>query len=196
MTTTQLNLAVTEAPNYSDPGAFVSDMLLSSAFLPPEDDTAEIDTALAPQLRAVWAAVNAPFSDFLSALGLTQTELSRRYSIPLRTVQHWAAGDRECPVYVRLMLARLCGLIEELDEETEAKTETAIVDLHNHYAELGSDALDRMDANDPKAGDDWEKALEAMRAIDETCKAFGYKLVYDCPELGVGTYIIGIEKEG
>lgn len=112
MTPTQLTIAAQEAPHYSNPDAFVSDLLLSSAFLPPEDDTAEPDTAIAPQLRAIWMAVNASFSDFLAALGLTQTKLSRSYSIPLRTVQHWAAGDRECPVYVKLMLARLCGLIE------------------------------------------------------------------------------------
>lgn len=40
MTSKQITLAAQEAPNYSDPDAFVSDMLLSAAFLPPEDETA------------------------------------------------------------------------------------------------------------------------------------------------------------
>lgn len=48
-----------------------------------------------------------PFRDLLAALGLTQTELSRRYCIPLRTVQGWACGTRSCPPYVRLMIAEL-----------------------------------------------------------------------------------------
>ena len=48
-----------------------------------------------------------PFRDFLRALGMTQTQCSRRFDIPLRTVQHWSAGDRECPSYVRMMMAEL-----------------------------------------------------------------------------------------
>lgn len=53
------------------------------------------------------------FRDFLAALGLTQTECARRFSIPLRTVQHWAAGDRDCPAYVRLMMAELLQQTEQ-----------------------------------------------------------------------------------
>ena len=54
--------------------------------------------------------LTAPFRDLLKAIGLTQTECSRRFEIPLRTVQHWAGGDRECPSYVRLMMAELTGI--------------------------------------------------------------------------------------
>lgn len=54
-----------------------------------------------------------PFRDLLKALGMTQTGCSRRYDIPLRTVQHWAAGDRDCPPYVKLMIAELAGLKPE-----------------------------------------------------------------------------------
>ncbi len=54
-----------------------------------------------------------PFRDLLKAMGMTQTQCSRRFDIPLRTVQHWAAGDRDCPPYVKLMLAELAGIKPE-----------------------------------------------------------------------------------
>lgn len=52
----------------------------------------------------------APFRDLLKAIDLNQSECSRRFEIPLRTIAHWAAGDRECPPYVRLMMAELTGI--------------------------------------------------------------------------------------
>jgi len=48
-----------------------------------------------------------PFLEMLSALGTTQAELNRRWGIPLRTMSHWVAGDRQCPIYLRRMLIDL-----------------------------------------------------------------------------------------
>ena len=39
--------------------------------------------------------------------GMTQTAFAKRFGIPLRTLQHWIAGDRECPKYVIAMLSEL-----------------------------------------------------------------------------------------
>lgn len=39
--------------------------------------------------------------------GITQTELSRKYGIPLRTVQDWHGGRRTPPDYVVNMIAAL-----------------------------------------------------------------------------------------
>lgn len=111
MTSTQYALACSEAPNYSDPDAFVSDLLTSSAFAPAAPE-AELDLTQAPALRRIWTAATAPFRDLLRELGLGQTELARRYQIPLRTVQNWASGVNDCPVYTRLMIARLEGYIQ------------------------------------------------------------------------------------
>ena len=36
--------------------------------------------------------------------GITQTELSRRFDIPLRTVQNWHGGQRTPPPYVLTLL--------------------------------------------------------------------------------------------
>ena len=41
--------------------------------------------------------------------GISQTELSRQYGIPLRTVQDWYAGRRKPPSYVVGMLSDLLG---------------------------------------------------------------------------------------
>ena len=51
-----------------------------------------------------------PFRYLLSRIGMTAPELAERHSIPLRTVQRWAAGDNQCLPYVKLMLAELHGL--------------------------------------------------------------------------------------
>lgn len=49
--------------------------------------------------------------DLLSASGLTKAAFSRRFLIPLRTVENWASGIRPCPIYVRMMIADLLGLV-------------------------------------------------------------------------------------
>lgn len=112
MTNMQLTLAAQEAPNYKDTDAFVSDLLLSASFLTAEDEAAEPDLDLAEPLRRVWTAAAAPFTAYLAELGLSQSAAARRFRIPLRTIQHWAAGDREAPVYLRLLMAEAVGYVE------------------------------------------------------------------------------------
>lgn len=108
----QRSFAFQEAPHYTDPDAFVSDLILSSAFLPPDDPEAEPDLTQAEPLRRIWSAAALPFADLLRELGLTQSGLARRYCIPLRTVQDWAGERRNPPAWVRLMLAELTGYLE------------------------------------------------------------------------------------
>lgn len=103
----QINLLLSEAPSYTDPDAFVSGILTSSMFLDPEDEDAEIPTELSELLHKIWHVAALPFKDFLACMDLTQTECSRRYCIPLRTVQGWAGGSRTPPMYVRYMIAQL-----------------------------------------------------------------------------------------
>ena len=111
MTLKQRNLAAAEAPAYTEPDAFISDVLLSAIFLDPDDADAEPDLAEADQLRRLWYAVAAPCRDYLAELGVKQTALASRFSIPLRTVQGWTLGERSCPSYVRLMIAEILGYI-------------------------------------------------------------------------------------
>lgn len=110
MTQKQFTLACQEATAYLDQDAFVSDMLLSSAFLPADPDL-EPDLSEIDELRRLWTAAVAPFRVFLAALGLSQADLSRSYLIPIRTVQDWATDRRDPPPYVRIMIARLEGYV-------------------------------------------------------------------------------------
>lgn len=116
MTPQQLTHAFLEAPRYTDPDAFVSDLLLSAAFLAPGDAEAQPDLSLAEPLRRIWDAACLPFGELLRELGHSQTALSRRYCIPIRTVQDWAGGRRNPPGWVRLMLAELTGYLEAAEQ--------------------------------------------------------------------------------
>lgn len=111
MTSKQIAHAFSETGNYFDADAFVSDLILSSHFLDPDDPAAGPDLTMVDPLRKVWNAARLPFRALLTELGLTQSELSRRYVIPLRTVQAWAAGDRVPPDYLRLLLAKAEGYV-------------------------------------------------------------------------------------
>lgn len=99
-----------EAANYSDPDAFSSDAALS---IPgPEEPGWEADTALFEQLRVLWHIANDPFKALLERMGMNQSQCSRRFCIPLRTVQNWAGEARSAPPYVRLMMAELTGIVK------------------------------------------------------------------------------------
>ena len=53
---------------------------------------------------------NTPVADLCQRHGLGQTALSRRFGIPLRTVQQWYAGHRSAPEYVVSMMEELLSI--------------------------------------------------------------------------------------
>lgn len=59
-----------------------------------------------------------PVADLCKRYSVGQTELSRRFNIPLRTVQQWYAGDRKAPDYVVSMMEELLKL-DSLDKLTD-----------------------------------------------------------------------------
>lgn len=110
MTDKQIYQLFGEAANYTDPDAFASDAALS--LLDPDNPGQEVDMGAFEQLRTLWHVANDPFRTLLERMGLSQTQCSTRFCIPLRTVQGWAEGSRTPPPYVRLMMAELAGLIK------------------------------------------------------------------------------------
>jgi len=52
------------------------------------------------------------FREQLKAMHLTQSGCARRFRVPLRTLQGWALGERDCPLCIRLMMAEITGLLE------------------------------------------------------------------------------------
>lgn len=132
MTIEQLRIAISEAANYTDVDCFVSDLLLSSAFVSPACDCAEPDLSQSAELRKVWMGVNTPFRDFLAAFGITQTQLSRRFGIPIRTIQDWAGERRHCPIYVRKLMATLLILDNAIRDVAPLSNEQ-IADIIDRY---------------------------------------------------------------
>lgn len=113
MTDKQIYILYGESTNYKDPDAFASDALIS--LLDPDEPGQDVDMAMMEPLLMIWHIANDSFRDFLSLIGLNQTQCSNRFCIPLRTVQDWARGVRTPPPYVRLMMAELSGIIDIRD---------------------------------------------------------------------------------
>ena len=114
MTLDQYHLAITEIANYTDPGAYASDIALSSVF--PEDGDL---TAIAEDLLRIWTAYHMSVRGLRKVAGLTQADFARRFAIPKRTIENWeakpSANARECPLYTRLLIADALGLLPEVE---------------------------------------------------------------------------------
>lgn len=109
MTDKQIYRLCGETANYTGPDAFASDAALS--LLDPDHPGQEVDVALFEGLRNLWHVANDPFKDLLGRMGMSQTDCSRRFCIPLRTVQDWAGERRTPPLYVRMMMAEAAGVL-------------------------------------------------------------------------------------
>lgn len=57
-------------------------------------------------------------SEICEAYGYNQTDLAKKFEIPLRTVQDWHAGRRTPPVYVTNMMIELL-IIERNNREEQ-----------------------------------------------------------------------------
>ncbi len=63
------------------------------------------------RLGRIWEAAHMSMREMVEASNLSQTAFAKQSGIPLRTVQGWCLGERECPVYVRFLLAEHYGLL-------------------------------------------------------------------------------------
>lgn len=66
-------------------------------------------------IETVWNVAHMSFRDIYLASGLSQAKLAKRLCMPLRTVENWCSGNRTPADYERLWVARLLGLIDNLD---------------------------------------------------------------------------------
>lgn len=57
------------------------------------------------RLSNIWELAHLSMKKLISLTGLSQTAFAKGAGIPPRTVQHWCAGSRDCPAYVRFLLA-------------------------------------------------------------------------------------------
>lgn len=72
----------------------------------PDDASGCIDMdAEKERLSVIWDLAHLSMRELISRTGMSQTAFAKCAGIPLRTVQNWCAGSRDCPAYVRFLLA-------------------------------------------------------------------------------------------
>ena len=78
----------------------------------PDDVSGCIDLdAEKERLSVIWDLAHMSMREMISRTGMSQTAFARCAGIPLRTVQNWCAGSRDCPAYVRFLLAEHYNLL-------------------------------------------------------------------------------------
>ncbi len=90
----------------SEAGA-VKEFFLSNVTLSVPDDAAgcvDLDAEKA-RLSRIWELAHLSMKELILLAGLSQTAFAKGAGIPRRTVQNWYGGIRECPAYVRFLLA-------------------------------------------------------------------------------------------
>lgn len=103
---TKAELFIMAAEQFKE--TFVGNVTLSV----PDDAEGCLDLdAEKTRLSAIWEAANMKPSQMVKTTGLNLTSFSKQAGIPYSTMQHWVRGERECPVYVRFLLAEHYGLI-------------------------------------------------------------------------------------
>lgn len=63
-------------------------------------------------LSSIHDVAHMSIKDMVSKTGLTQAAFSTKLCIPLRTIEDWVSGKRNCADYNRLAYAKCLGLFE------------------------------------------------------------------------------------
>ena len=107
------SIFVTEAQNYTDRDAYISDMALSSLWGDPPD--APIPQDRLEKLGSIYDAVHRSVKDIAAASGMSVRAMAIRFCIPQRTIESWCSdgeSGRKCPLYTLLMMQECLGLLK------------------------------------------------------------------------------------
>lgn len=107
MTDKQFHTLFTAALGDGNREAFVSAWALSPIWGDPEG--VDVPAARIDELVELWDAAHLTIRDIRVRAGMTQAAFAERFLIPRRTIENWEGDKRECPAYLRLMLAELSG---------------------------------------------------------------------------------------
>lgn len=78
----------------------------------PDDAPGCVDLgAEAERLSRFWDVAHMNMRELAEATGMSQSAFARAACIPLRTMQNWCGSQRNCPDYIRFLLAEHFGLI-------------------------------------------------------------------------------------
>ena len=87
---------------------FLSNVTLSV----PDDADGCLDLdAEKERLSHVWDIAHLSVKQMVQDVGISMAAFAKQTGIPYRTLQNWCLGERECPVYIRFLLAEHYGLI-------------------------------------------------------------------------------------
>lgn len=111
MTDKQYMTCVTEAANYADRDAYISDLCLSSLW--EDAEGADVPNGRVDALGQIWDACHRSVKDIAKDAGLSQRKLAERFCIPYRTVEDWCAEKRTPPLYACLMMQEILGLLNK-----------------------------------------------------------------------------------
>ena len=90
----------------ADPATSLEIFLNSVTISIPDDADGCVDLAAENErLANIWELAHLPMRELVGRTGLSQTAFAKRAGIPRRTVQGWCLGERDCPAYVRFLLA-------------------------------------------------------------------------------------------
>lgn len=76
------------------------------------DEISDNPDEIVGTLENIHDAAHMNVKDMVKKSGMSQAKFAEHFCIPKRTVESWCMGDRSCPDYVRLMMARQLGYLE------------------------------------------------------------------------------------
>ena len=79
------------------------------------EEVTDDDGAAVKMITNIHRVTNMTPRELISAAGLNQSTFSRRFGIPIRTVQEWCGGRRQMPEYLKFMAAELLGLMGDVE---------------------------------------------------------------------------------
>lgn len=109
MTINQYRTAITEAANYTDRDAYISDLATSTIWGDPDD--ADVPADRLDQLEQIWDARHRTIKEIAADAGMSCRQLADRFCIPQRTIEAWCMGERKSPAYVSMMIQECLGLL-------------------------------------------------------------------------------------
>ena len=96
----------------ADPAASREVFLNSVTLSIPDDADGCVDLdAEKRRLSQIWDVAHMTMKEIVAASGMTQSAFAKCAGVPLRTLQGWCGETRECPVYLRFLLAEHYKLI-------------------------------------------------------------------------------------
>ena len=109
MTNKQYGLCVAEANNYTDREEYISNFAFSAVW--SDREGAPVPEDRFQTLGEIWDACHRSVKQIAADAGISCRAMAERFCIPYRTMEDWSTERRESPLYVRLMMQELLGLL-------------------------------------------------------------------------------------